>query len=355
MSENPSFSSIINFNNLLLAHKKSLRGKRNSYRAACYNYYLISNLLKLHYKLKTGTYYPDHYYKKIIYEPKKRLIEAPCYHDLIVQHAINNSLSDFYERFFIPGSFACRKGRGTHAAAHYIQQILRRTNVKYACHMDISKYYASINHRRLYEIIKSKINDDKIMSLLWHIIQSSDSGHKYDNILPSDAPYFHNGHRGIPIGNLTSQLFANIYLNELDMYVKQKLKIRYYARYMDDIIFFDNSKLVIKNWQTAITEFCHDNLYLTINPHKNQVYPTDRGVDFVGFIIFPYFMRLRGSSVRRYTKRFRKNLKLVIHHKKPLSDFDRSFTAWKGYAKQANTGRLISKLENQKDATLNNR
>jgi hypothetical protein len=184
-----------------------------------------------------------------------------------------------------------------------------------------------------------------MFALLGTIIGSTDSGFEYNHLFDDESFFNTRGRRGIPIGNLTSQLFANIYLHHADTYAKQQLKIRNYVRYMDDILFFDDDKKQLHRWQQAMTKFLYDELYLTVNPHKVRLYPAKLGVDFVGYIIYPHSMRLRGSSVRRFKKRYRKQLKGLLAGKTSVEQIEISFNAWSAHAAHANTKQLVRHLK----------
>lgn len=342
------FSSITSLETLLIAHRRALKGKRYNKYATSFNYELISNLLKLQTELHDGTYKPLDYRKKVITEPKIRLIEAPAYRDRVVHHALHHYLSPFYEQFFIGDSYACRPGRGIHHATDRVQHFLRNGGQNlYVCQIDISKYYASINHGRLMELLQEKIQDKDLIDLLKIIIDSTDSGVEHDSLFAPDSYYFTKGRRGIPIGNLTSQLFANIYLHHADMYAKQNLKIRHYVRYMDDILFFHHDKAQLHVWQQAMTKFLYEDLYLTINPRKIRLYPTSQGVSFVGYIIYPHYLRLRSSSVRRFKKHYHKQLCAVANDCLDPDTMRKSFASWKAHAQHASSQHLVEKLESQ--------
>lgn len=233
-----------------------------------------------------------------------------------------------------------------HHAAWQVQAYLRQGDPGlYVCQLDISKYYASINHGRLLELLTDKIADPEVLRLLEIIIDSTDSGTEHDGLFAPDSPYFTKGRRGIPIGNLTSQLFANVYLHRADMYAKQTLKIRGYVRYMDDILFFHHDKSQLHAWKAAMIDFLHDDLFLTANPRKTRLYPTRHGVDFVGYVIYPQAMRLRGSSVRRFKKRYRKQLESVMNGRTDPEVMRQSFNSWKAHAAHAKSEKLVEKLE----------
>lgn len=339
------FDEIISIDSLLYAHKRAFRGKRNSQVATSYNYHHMSKLLEIQQELREGTYRPLPYRHKEIREPKKRSIEAPAYRDRIVQHAIHNIMSPYYERFFVPGSQACRPGKGIHYAAKLVQHFLRSKKPLYVCQLDVSKYYPSINHDKLMELIARKVKDKRLLDLLQIIVDSTDSGTEHDALFPSDSYYHTKGRRGIPIGNLTSQLFANIYLHEVDMFAKQTLKAKYYVRYMDDILLFHEDKAQLRRWQKQMTEFLYEELYLTVHPYKVRVYPAKHGVSFVGYTIYPHYMKLRGSTVRRFKRRYYRQLRHMVEERIPPSSVQESLTAWKAHATFARSDALIKSLE----------
>lgn len=342
-----AFSRITAIDTLAAAHKKALPGKRSSQAATSINYRLMSELLVLQRELEIGIYTPRPYRRRIIREPKVRSIQAPAFRDRIVHHAVHSVLSPFYERHFINGSYACRPGKGTHRAVKRVQSFLRRSDTQFACKIDISKYYGSINHEKLLAIIARRVNDPQLLALLASIIASSDSGTEYDDLFAPDSHFHTKGRRGIPIGNLTSQLFANIYLHELDLYIKQTLKIRPYIRYMDDILFFHHDKAVLWKWQQEIIRFLYDELYLTVNPHKVRIYPTRVGVDFVGYVIWPHRIRLRTSSVRRFRKKFRRTLQRHIAGNCSKETVLEQLSAWTAHANHADSAALVASLREQ--------
>lgn len=339
-----SFEEITSIKALRQGFDNAIKGKQQSIHATELNYKLIPQLTTLQKELRNRTYKPRPYRIKIILEPKVRKIEAPAFRDRIVHHAVHSTLNPFYEKHFINDSYACRSNRGTHRAVKRVEQFIHKNPNLYVCKIDVSKYFTSINHRKLYEILNKRIKDKQLLYLLAQIIHSTNSGTEYDYLFPSDS-YFHTkGARGIPIGNLTSQLFANIYLHELDMYAKQTLKIRQYVRYMDDILIFHEDKKELERLQQKIIEFLYNELYLTVNPRKVRLFPARVGVDFVGFIIWPYKRRVRGSSVRRFRRRFNKQLHRLQNEplsKREVEKIISSFEAWKAHAAHSKNPQFI--------------
>lgn len=270
-----------------------------------------------------------------------------------MHHAVHSVLNPFYERHFIKDSYACRPNKGSHKATDRVQQILRTSQTPlFVCKLDVSKFYASINHTRLKALLEKRIKDTPLLRLLTTIIDSTDSGHEHDHLFPADSPYHTNGRHGIPIGNLTSQLFANIYLDHADHYAKQTLKIRRYVRYMDDILFFHEDKRQLREWQQAMTEFLTTELHLTINPHKVRVYPARTGVDFVGYVIYPTYKRLRGSSVRRFKRRYRRQLRAYGHGTISRKSIEESLVSYEAHAAHARTDGLRKQLRTWLDDSV---
>ena len=238
-----SIIEVCEFENLYNAYLKARRGKNNSAEVLKFNYNLENELLKLQCELRSQTYKTGKYRHFIILEPKERKISALPFRDRVVHHAICTVIEIIFEKKFIYDSYACRKGKGTHAGADRIQKFIRKANNYYVLKCDVSKYFPSVNHEILKKLIREKIADKKLLQLLDKIVDSSEE----QNIQSSLQ-------KGIPIGNLTSQLFANIYLNKLDEYVKYELKINYYLRYMDDFVIMHESKIYLHEVKEKIIE-----------------------------------------------------------------------------------------------------
>ena len=344
-----AFSTTASLDTLVRAHKKALIGKRNSHSATATNYRFMSDLLQIQQELTQGAYQPMKYRRRIIKEPKVRMIEAPAFRDRIVHHAIHSVLSPFYERHFIRDTYACRPYKGIHKAVARVQHFLRSQSGLYVCKIDISKYYSSVNHTKLRELLQKRVNDRRLLALLDVIIDSSDSGAEHDSLFPADSHYHTKGRRGIPIGNLTSQLFANIYLHEADLFAKQVLHAPFYIRYMDDILLFHTDKATLHTWQQKFTTFLYEELYLTVNPRKVRIYPSHLGVDFVGYVIYPHSRRVRAASVRRFRKRFRRHLR--GYHAGAVSEekLENTVQAWSAHVRHGNGEPLIKQIRNELD------
>lgn len=313
------YEQICSYDNLFNAYIKARRNKRFRPEVIEFFYNLEDNLLTLRDELLNRTYTQGNYRQFTVYEPKIRQISALPFRDRVVQHAINNIMEPIFDKSFIYHSYACRVGKGVHSASNVLYDWIynleqNNTNVYYM-KMDISKYFQNINHIILINIIKTKIKCKPTISLLIHII-------KINN--PTG--------QGIPVGNLLSQLFANIYLNILDQYLTNNL--HYYIRYMDDFIILDTNKQKLNSLYNDIETFIIINLKLELNP-KSHISHTKNGIPFLGYLHYSSHKRLKRNSVlnMRYKLRNYTDVQLEL-----------TIPSWKGHAKHANTYRLINSM-----------
>lgn len=282
------FNKITTLDNLQIAYRKSSRGKHWQRAVKVYDKDPLPWLVKLQESLKNGTFHTAHYKTKQIYEPKERTIYIlPFYPDRIVHHAVMNVLEPIFDKLMIKDSYACRKGKGQHAGSNRCMEMVRRN--KYCLKCDISKFYPSVNHAILKRIIRHKIKDKKLLWLLYEII---DSTHTETNV---------------PIGNYLSQWFGNLYMNEVDKYVKHKLRVKDYIRYCDDFCFFSNNKDELREIRSWLPEYLDKQLKLKLS--KCQLFPTSQGVDFLGYRHFPRYILVR----KRTAKRIRRHLRETMH------------------------------------------
>lgn len=297
------------------------KGKREQDYVGVFERNLERNLLDLrndliHERWKTGCYS-----RFFVSDPKRRLINAPPFRDRIVHRAVSDILIRIWDIMFIYDSYACRIGKGTHVAVDRLQRFMRRypQGQGYVLQLDVRSYFASIDHKILAALIEGKIRDRRFMDLIKQIIGSY-----------SDSPG-----AGIPLGNLTSQVFANIYLHELDMFCKHDLKIRQYIRYMDDVALVSDDKGQLWEWRDAISDLLDDRLCLALHPDKQVLSPIDSGVDYLGYTVFRDYRLVRARNVHRIYR----NLK-----KMEAGTFDKdafaSIMSWMGYATHADTYHL---------------
>ena len=323
------FNDVCSFENLHLAYLKARRCKRYRKEILKFSYNLEKNLLRLGSELRNQVYCHGSYREFTVNDSKKRRIKTAPFQDRVVHHALCNIIEPIFDKGFIFDSYACRKEKGTHRAIKRLEKFLRSNKNLYVLKCDISKYFASIEHQILLELIKKRIADQKALWLVKEILNST-----YEKKLGT----------GIPIGNLTSQLFASIYLNELDQFVKHKLRIKYYLRYMDDFLILDFEKKKLHQIKEEIREVLQNRLKLELHPKKANVSPIDKGIDFLGYRIFGNYRLLRKSTVKRFVKRtgiYQKRLREGILSKEK---FNNSLQSWIAYAKFGNSWRLRRKL-----------
>ncbi len=281
-------------------------------------------LSRLRASLLEHTFHTSPYVARTVYEPKQRTIYVlPFYPDRIAQHALMRVLIPIWTPLFIKDSYACIDGRGIHAGSRRTMEFVHRNNYCLKC--DISKFYPSIDQQILMDIVERKIKCPDTLWLLRDIIFSFPGG------------------KNVPIGNLTSQWFGNLYLNELDTFVKERLKIRDYIRYCDDFCLFGNDKARLNEAAAAVQEFCDARLALRLS--KCDLFPTSRGVDFLGYRHFRDYILLRKSTAKRVRRRLRRLPALLEAGKISLEQFRSSVDSTWGWLKWANTHNLAVSLD----------
>lgn len=284
------------------------------------------------------SYEPSEYRYFKVYEPKERQIMALPFYDRVVQHAINNVLEPIFNQRFIFHSYACRKTKGMHAASDTLQEWLYEwqkfhpDQPLYAIKADIHHYFQSINHDVLKAEIRKVIKDAGALVLIDKIIDHN--GQMPDGV-------------GIPVGNLTSQLFANIYLNRLDQYIKHTLGAKYYMRYMDDFILLSPDKEQLRRWLADIERFLRDELKLELNP-KTTILAAKNGIDFVGYKHRATHRKVRPDSV----KRIKKTIKKYESGKITKEQLQKSIASWTGHAGHADSYNLQKKVIALADAAI---
>lgn len=324
------FDKKLTYENLLKAHKLSRKGKGYRKEIILFNLKQEEYIMWLYEKLKNGTYKHSGYTVFYVTEPKLRKIEKSIYLDRIVHRwVVDNFLETYFVPTFINTSYACLKGRGMHKACLDVQkamQHLERTwKDYYILKMDVRKYFQNIDKGILYKILVKKIQDTKLLWLLKEIIYSNE------------------GDTGLAIGNYTSQMFANIYLNEIDQYVKHVIHCKYYFRYLDDSICMFKTKEEAKEVLEKIKKFLWNKLKLELN-EKTQIFKNKQGINFCGYKINPYRLKIRDRGKRKLKKKI-KELKYMIRTEKIDSKEARKYLCGHfGYIKYANVNNLSNKL-----------
>jgi len=323
------YPKIIAKENLYCSAYMAARGRRYRDAVADFNFRLEDEIDKLHKELVAKTYRHGRYRLFSIYEPKERNIAAAPFRDRVIHHAVHDIIEPMIDKTFIYHSYACRKGKGTHKAVDKAQSFLRAN--RFCFHGDIKKYFHSINHGLLKDLLRVKIGDKDVLWLLDEIVDSA------KQLAVSDSRFLE---RGLPIGNLTSQFFANLYLNELDYFVKFDLRAKYYLRYTDDFLIFGNDKKGLCRVKAKVRNFLKDRLRLALQEGKSQVYKTANGIKFLGFRIFKDYRRLASDNVRRFRKHLKRFEYLFKNGKIGTDKIRDSVRCWVAHSKYANTRML---------------
>lgn len=282
---NNLFEKIVSYENMLFALKKAIKGAGKRYYTAEYWFNYEKNIIKLIKKLKNETYLPKKHKSFKIYEPKERLIHVADFEDRIVHHAIINILEPIYEKIFIYDSYATRKEKGTHKAV-YRSQIYLRKNYYYL-KTDIKKYFPSIQHSILLSLIQRKIKCRRTLNLIEKIVLN------------------HGEMQGLPIGNLTSQFFANVYLDKFDHYIKEELKMKYYIRYMDDLVWFSNNKNELKKLLKQVRIYLEKNFKLKLKESATFINIQINGLPYLGTRVFKNTIRIKRENLKRSLKKIK--------------------------------------------------
>jgi retron-type reverse transcriptase len=309
---------IADIGNLSDAYYKTSKGKRQTWGFLEFKEYSAKNLLTIQEKLMDGAWEQGEYRHFTVYEPKPRLISALDFKDRLVQHALVNVIGPIFDATLMPYTFACRKGMGTHAGVKHIQAELRRTQATHFLKTDYSKFFPSIDREILHGLIERKIKCRRTLDLIAKIVPPTGCG--------------------LPIGSLTSQLFANIYGGVIDRHIHFGLGARHWARYMDDIVILSSNPYELRHWFESIEQASKEHLGLGIS--KWQVSPINQGINFLGFRIWPRHKLLRKRSVigaKRKIKRYLKH-----GNQESLGKF---IASWRGHAAHADTCNLFNHLE----------
>lgn len=324
---NGLFEDIVSFDSLYAGYLRARRGKRKSWPCRHFEKDLEGNIIQLQNELIWGEYRTGPYRSFYVTEPKRRKITAlKLFRDRVLQHAIVWAIEPIWESRFISDSYACRPGRGTHAGANRAQSMLREClrehGTVYVLKADISKYFASIDHQVMLQLLRKRIADRRLMAVISDIV-----GSHHEPGRPG---------KGLPIGNLTSQLFANIYLDHLDQWMKCRRRERWYVRYMDDFAVIHRDKRHLQALRIDVERRLADNLRLTTN-RKTEVFPVrhhgGRGLDFLGFHLWPDGRRLRKASLRRLKRQLNAWQSQYATGEIDLSDIRQNLHSWTNHAR----------------------
>lgn len=317
------YQKIIALENLHRAARKALRNKKRQADAQHFRFHLEGELLQLHEELKNEVYTPRPYREFKIFEPKERIIACSELRDRVVHHALCHYLEPIFERRLIFHTYACRLGKGTHRAVGVAQKYCRVFPYFLKC--DIAKYFPSIDHQTLKNLLRRLLKDEKALKLCFKIIDRPEQNEK-----------------GLPIGNLTSQYFANLYLGELDLFVKNDLRVDGYLRYMDDFILFGEKELM-PVWFHQIKVFLWERLRLHVNERVSFFAPTTQGLPFLGFRIFENLIRIRRENLIRMRRKVKNQTRRFQEGKIDEVEFTASVASMMAHITHANTLRLRQK------------
>jgi retron-type reverse transcriptase len=317
---------LVSWENLIEAAFKAGRGKRFRPDVAAFNARIEEELFRLRDKLTSGAYRPGPYRTFRVRDGKERIISAAPYRDRVVHHALCNVIEPIWEQRFIHDSYACRPGKGTHAAADRYQEFSRRGRFVLQC--DISKYFPSIDHEILMGEIHRVVADRDVLRLVGCILGTH-----------GDAGLLWPAGKGLPLGNQTSQFFGNVYLDRFDHWIKEDRHRRFYLRYVDDFVIVGDSAIELQKLLKEIREYLVT-LGLAIHPRKCRVFPVSEGCDFVGYRIWPTHRRLRRHSGYRFRRRFRAMRKAMARGAITAEEIRPHVMSWIGHARHADTWRL---------------
>jgi retron-type reverse transcriptase len=287
------YNDIISPENLLEAWKEFLKGKRGKRDVQEFQYKLSDNICSIHAELKNKSYIHGGYHAFNISDPKPRNIHKATVRDRIVHHALYRKLYPLFEALFIHDSYSCRKWRGTHRALKRFREFADRaskndTETLWILKCDVRKFFASIDQKILISILQKYIPDHEVINLIQTV---TDSFH-------STAPG-----KGLPLGNLTSQLLVNVYMNEFDRFAKRELKAKYYLRYADDFVIMSRDRAWLTEILPNIRSFLNERLALKLHPNKISIATLASGIDFLGWVHFPDHLVLRTSTKKRMFRR----------------------------------------------------
>jgi RNA-directed DNA polymerase len=338
------YSTVTSFENLYQAFKKAARGKRGQANVAAFEFDLEKNLFQLQEELQARTYRHGRYDSFYIHDPKHRLISAAPFRDRVVHHALVRVIEPIFDRSFIPDSYANRKGKGTHAALDRAQEFARRN--RYVLQCDLRQFFPSIDHAVLRQTLARKIADRDVLWLADRILESGVGvlADEYDMVYyPGDDLFAANRPRGLPIGNLTSQFWANCYLNPLDHFVQRELRCPAYVRYVDDFLLFCDDKRQLWAWKGVI-QGTLAGLRLSLHERQSTVYPVSSGIPFLGFRIYPHCRRLKRANGVAFARRLRRHCTAISAGELTYPELHRRVQGWIAHAAHGDTEGLRRSL-----------
>jgi retron-type reverse transcriptase len=358
---------IFSFGNIYRCYLACRKNKRNSINALKFEINAEENIVKLEKELKHKTYRPSRSILFATRKPKLREIFAADFRDRVVHHVLVDYLERIWEKIFIHDSYACRKGKGTHKAVMRLRDFLRKISRNgkrkaYYLQLDIKDFFTAIDKDILFGMIKKKVSGKGIVWLtekiiFWDCTRSfvlRDRERIIKKIPLNKSIFGKENKRGLPIGNLTSQFFANVYLNELDQFAKHNLKVKYYIRYVDDLVLLSEKKEELMRWMDEIERFLESRLKLKLHPRRRKLRTVSNGVDFLGYIIREDYILVRRRVINNMKARLRYfeaalgRKRLQKYAPKILGNLRQSIQSYLGHFRWANSYRLVEKLAEEK-------
>src|SRR3989338_9523664 len=341
------YKQIVAPENIWRAWLEYRKGKRSRTEVRVFERRLEENLLQLIDDLQRGAYRHGPYQKFLVHDPKKRVISAPSIRDHIVHQAIYNVLYPFFDRVFLPSSFSCRTDKGTHLAVKVLSAYLRQQSLNYArdcwiLHGDIKKCFNSIEHETLFRLLTARIYCDRTLTLLREI------GNSY-----STNTGFGESLRGIPLGNLTSQLFINIYMHELDVFVKEKLRVKKYLRYADDFILVFERAEECQKTALLTREFIEKSLRLSFPTTHEHITNLARGFEVLGQRFLPFYRVIKPRTFRRSRHKFKLRCQQFAKSECDVNALNASWQSVKGMLKYGNNRQRENDLLNMANIVCN--
>lgn len=331
------FSRIISPEHLFASWEEFRKGKTARKDVQAFEWDLERRIFELHRELQSGQHRHGPYSAFTICDPKQRRIHKATVRDRIVHHAVFSVLNPIFEPTFISHSFSCRKDKGTHKAVATLERMLWKRSKNharqcFALKCDIHQFFASVDHAILLRMLGRKIKDERAIRLLERIIESFTTSSRGT---------------GVPIGNLTSQLFANIYLNEFDQWMKHALKIRHFIRYTDDFVVLGEDKTALEDLVPQIRSYLQDALHLDLHPRKVSIRRYLEGIDFLGYVLLPHYRQVRTKTRRRMFRKMRQKQSAYEKGEMKRESMQQSFQSYLGVLIHADTYLLSNDFRNQ--------
>jgi hypothetical protein len=342
------FASIVAWDNLWLAYRQAARGKRGGTAVARFELQVADRLVELQTELRAKIYRPGPYTHFTIHEPKRRKISAAPFRDRVVHHALCNVIEPLFEARFINDSYANRVGKGTHRAVDRFQQLARR--YRYVLRMDVVQHFPSLDHAILRAAIAEVIQDADVLWLVDTILASGAGvlADEYDMVyFPGDDLFAALRPRGLPIGNLTSQFWSNVYMNALDWHVIRELGCPAYLRYVDDFALFADSKRQLWEWKAEVLAFLATRR-LTVHESAAQVQPVSTGIPWLGFVVYPTHRLLKRRNAINFARRFSHSIDLFRAGRTTFAELDASVQGWINHVRYGDTWGLRRALLGRK-------